>query len=586
MAHILLINSYNEVKKDNNFSIGLFSLATILKKAGHTVRVLDIDYLFTTKQILKTGDLSKDLELISNYILDENPNIVGLYTLSNSYYSAINLSKILKEKNINLKIMFGGPHATITAKDTLTICPWIDVIGLGEGEQTILDIVDKLEKGLQFEDETGVAYIKDNTIVCNATTLISNLDEIPIIDYSLLEGKIPDAMPLDVGRGCPFACKFCITSTFWHRNFRLKSADRIIEEILDLKNQFNINYFLFEHDLFTANRKKIIEFCTHLLQRNISIKWSCSSRIDTLDGELIDLMSSAGCTRIFLGIETGSERMQKIINKHLNIKDVLEIVRLLKAKGITIIASFMYGFPEETSEDIEQTLDLIYKLRRLGVNNTQLHRFSVFPATTYFDELKDHMYYSSRSSDCASTTYNDTSMIEYINNNKNMFPHFLDFDMGARRDYDFLDTYIACFTPHIMKYFTLTYALLLSKFKTHTEIFNFFKEVNTDILSDSDSSKNTIEADLLQELKCFSNIIEVLETGKFKNVISEIFKFESDIIQFTYYETIPEKTASYSIDVYELKKNGITQKDLLPANTTLLFTRIDKTNIHIDKVTN
>ncbi|MCY6356199.1 cobalamin-dependent protein [Clostridium sp. ZS2-4] len=141
MKKIVLINPPNDMNKKNNFSNGLFSLGTILKKEGYSVRIIDFGYLIKASLIKETSDSNINIDIMCNYILNENPNVVSFYTMSNSYYLTIKLSKRLKEKNSKIKVIFGGPQATLTSDDTLKICPWIDAIGLGEGEKSISNII-------------------------------------------------------------------------------------------------------------------------------------------------------------------------------------------------------------------------------------------------------------------------------------------------------------------------------------------------------------------------------------------------------------------------------------------------------------
>lgn len=584
MARVVLINSYNESKKNDNFSIGIFNLATVLKNSGHEVIIIDFDYLFTIEKLHKTQNIKYDMDNMANFIIENKPEIIGFYTMCNSYYFTIKLSQLLKQKNKKIKIMLGGPQATLTAKETLNICPWIDVIGIGEGEKTINNIVNLLYENKPFTDEKGVAYMSNGEVVINEMDLIENLDELPKIDYSFFEGAVPNDISLDVGRGCPFSCRYCSTKTFWKRKFRLKSSKAIIEDIIYAKKYFNINKFSFQHDLFTANNENLLEFCQLLKENGTTIQWACSSRIDTLNEDSIKKMSEVGCVRIFLGIETGSARMQKIINKNLKLKDVYNIVHLLKKYNIEITASLIYGFPEENENDIEDTLVMIHNLRTMGVKHTQLHRFTILPGTEYYNDLEDKLYYSNKFSDSSFTNYKDDEMMKYVTSHKSMFPQFLDFDINLRQQFEFLDTYIFSFSNTFMKYLSITYNLLIKKYGSHLKLFEVFKKYNEEKLYELESIRtNTVENPKLQ-INCFKVIIDSLEEGQYKKFIQDVFRFETDLVDFMYYNDEKVKIQTYKYDMYNLKQNDIYEGKQKEKTTRIQFSRIKSTTINIKKI--
>lgn len=350
--------------------MGILSLATILQKNHFCVKYVNNEYLKHNVNISKDEKFENIIDIISYHIINLNPKVISFYTICNTYHITIILSKRIKELNPNIRIVFGGPQATLTANDTMNSCKWVDAIGIGEGEKTIINIINFLISNDVKKCKSGIVYRKDNKVInLHQENIIPDLDKLPLIDYSdILDNNNITQISLDVGRGCPFSCKFCSTKTFWKRKFRLKSCDRIIKEIMDIKKKNNnIKFFRFEHDLFTADRTKIIDFCNKILDMKINIKWSCSARIDTLDELMIEKMYTAGCREIFLGIESGSSRIQQIINKNLDLKYAFDIIEIIKKYDIFLTTSFMYGFPEEELIDVDKTLIFIIKLIRLGI---------------------------------------------------------------------------------------------------------------------------------------------------------------------------------------------------------------------------
>src|SRR5262249_53496405 len=161
--------------------------------------------------------------------------------------------------------------------------------------------------------------------------------------------------PLELGRGCPFSCTFCSTNDFFRRRFRLKSPAHMIAEMRRVKETYGISSFELVHDMFTVDRKRVVDFCEALIESGEQFTWGCSARTDCIDEELIALMAKAGCRGIFFGIETGSRRMQKIIDKGLELNDSPERVRSCDKFKINTAVSFVAGFPEETLTDLRDT---------------------------------------------------------------------------------------------------------------------------------------------------------------------------------------------------------------------------------------
>jgi radical SAM superfamily enzyme YgiQ (UPF0313 family) len=251
----------------------------------------------------------------------------------------------------------------------------------------------------------GLVYRKDGKVTVNPRpALIENLDSIPFIDYSLLPEDAVKAAPeevfsVDVGRGCPFGCTFCSTNSFWGRKFRLKSPERICEEIRKAHDLFGYTRFNLSHDMFTFRRKTVYETCKLFREMEFPVRWGCSARLDCIDRELIDEMAASGMEGIYIGIETGSPRMQKLINKNLKLEDAVEKVAYLKSKGIKTTASFIYGFPEETEEDVSQTLSLIAKLLKLRSVRIQTHLCAFFAGTELLERYAGDMTPVERYSD-------------------------------------------------------------------------------------------------------------------------------------------------------------------------------------------
>ena len=238
----------------------------------------------------------------------------------------------------------------------------------------------------KFSQIKNLSYKKDGEIVhTSMRDLISVLDELPppAKDLSLYPELYSSANMGDMvtSRGCPFKCAFCGAHNIWGRKVRFMSAEKVINEITDICKKYNTKEFWFWDDTFTVNRRRTLELCQKLIDERLDISWGCTTRVDMVDDELLKRMKRAGCNMIEFGIETGSERMLKLIKKNVSLEQIMEAVRLVKGRKIDLKLFFMIGFPEETKEDIEQTKHLI---RRLNARGVILSIFTPYPGSELY----------------------------------------------------------------------------------------------------------------------------------------------------------------------------------------------------------
>lgn len=560
---IVFVNSINFMES-NSIPLGLLSLGTILNDEGYKVKILDFDNMFISNKIKLCDDIDLVLNNICDEILKQNSKIVSFYTMCNSYPFTIKLAQLLKFKNKDIIILFGGPQATLTAVETLSEFLFIDLIGMGEGETTIVNIVDSIINKKDKSLLNGVAYRNgDKIIVNNDAKLLKDLDDLPYIKFELLDNKkITNGVDIDVGRGCPFSCNFCSTSLFWKRNYRLKSNSRLIKEINIFKEKYHIQKFGFNHDMFTANKQRIVSFCKEVLAKKLDIKWGCSARIDCLDDELLYYMSKAGCTQIFIGIESGSQKIQNIINKNLNVKLIFDKIMSLKRFKIKPTVSFIYGFYEETVDDLNDTLNLIFKLLINDVIDIQLHRLVVMPGTRIYNSLKDKLYLNSSNlnTNIFEIRYLK-DLVALISSNKKLFCNFYEFDTYVRKNFYNLDTLVYLFT-FIYSYFRFTLIKILDSYQSnYIEIYKDYKvfiddlvyKINLNQYEDIDLEKVTISKLFFD---CFDKIFDkYLSNINNDRLTKKIYNFEKDVTNFRKYSKEEEKVIVYDFDVITALKN-------------------------------
>lgn len=381
--------------------LGLLSLASVLEHNGHQVKIVDFNYALIEKEI----SLDKNFYAsAATKILNHQPECVGFSTTCNSYHMMLRIAEAIKIKAPDILVVFGGPQASVVDVETLNVFPFVDMIIRGEAETSFPRLLSVISGKKVTEAVNGLTYRDQHRVVrFPDEKLIDNLDSLPMPAYHLFPYKISNPVPLDVGRGCPFDCSFCSTSIFWKRLFRLKSATRIINEMQTLKRKYEVNSFSFFHDSFTFDKKWLTRFCHLLAEEKMDITWSCYARIDCIGPQLIQLMAKVGCKGIFYGIETGSEIMQKIIGKNLQLKNLQAIVEATLAAKMDATLSFISGFPAEQKTDLDATINLIQTLLNKPVK-IQLHLLGPQVGTREYTLNSDKLCFDGYYSDINGTT--------------------------------------------------------------------------------------------------------------------------------------------------------------------------------------
>lgn len=392
MADVLFVTPNVEGKLYEE-PLGTLLLGTILRSSGISVDILQFYHFGELK------DFTSFMDRAVKLVLEKNPRIVSFYTRCDTYHITLTLARRIKERRPDIWIVCGGPQSDITARDTVREIEWVDFVCCGEGENTVVPLFSSLLQNEPDLSVPGLVYRNNGQVVQNPRpALIEDLDTLPQIDYSLLRyvedrqlTGVAAMFSVDVGRGCPFGCTYCSTKTFWGRKYRLKSPAQIVREIRELHARFGVTAFVFEHDMFTMKRSQVIETCQMLKTLEFPITWRCSARLDCLDEELIDIMADAGLKSMFIGIETGSQRMQKLINKNLKLERTMPLLNYLVKKGLKATVSFIYGFPEETQEDVAQTISMVAQIEALPGMEIQTHLCTFLPGTELAERYASEM---------------------------------------------------------------------------------------------------------------------------------------------------------------------------------------------------
>ena len=356
--------------------LSLAYLASTIRENGYSVKIVDA--------IAEDSNL-RDLAYV---LRREDPDVVGITATTPMIMDAYEVAKLAKTLNPNVTVVVGGPHVTFIPEYTLDECPYIDYIVRSEGEKIFLNLLNALDKNLEPKDVRGITYRSDGVIKSNPPEpLIANLDILPIPAYDLL--------PLDkynfngvrygtviTSRGCPYRCVFCSSSRLMGGIFRAHSPKRVLQELSILRNEFNVKEIEFLDDTFTLNRRRAREISKRIIEEDLDISWSASSRVNTFDLETGYLMHKAGAHTIYFGLESGTKKILEFIDKKITTDQSKKAVKVAKKIGLNALGSFVIGFPIETRDDIEQTINFA---KNVGVDYAQFTIATPYPGTGLWD---------------------------------------------------------------------------------------------------------------------------------------------------------------------------------------------------------
>src|SRR5437660_3176998 len=373
--------------------VGILSLAAVLEARGLQPEVVDLNRVYYSWSQDSNRDKTDFCSFAGAYFAARDFDFFGFSTVCSSYPLTLRIAAEVKQAHRKSVVVLGRPQASVVDASPLRAFPWIDLVVRGEAEQTLPELVDALAGGGPIEAVPGITFRRDGEIARNPDApLVLDLDALPFPAFHLFPDiRFCRHFPLELGRGCPFACTFCSTNDFFRRRFRLKSPERMIAEMRRVKQTYGIDSFELVHDMFTVDRKRVVAFCEALLESKEKFTWGCSARTDCVDEELIALMAQAGCRGIFFGIETGSSRMQKIIDKGLELNDSAERVRSCDKFQINTAVSLMAGFPEETIEDLRGTAAFFVDSLRYDHADPQLSILAPLADTPIQKQHKDSL---------------------------------------------------------------------------------------------------------------------------------------------------------------------------------------------------
>lgn len=399
--------------------LGMINLAAVTREKGYETSIIDAEALRLT------------IDETVNKIIESSPDYVGITSTTIFIKAASKIAEKIKQINPNIKIIIGGNHVTSLPEKTIADYSSFDVGVVGEGEVTIVELLDAFENKEDISKVDGIIYRKDGeTIKTEKRELIKDLDILPLPAWDLLpelskhyrtcaqSAKKSPSFELITSRGCYGQCTFCDRATFGNR-CRAHSAEYVFKMMKELHYKYGIKSVLFEDDNFTLYRDRTMKLVELLKNADFKMHWGVCSRVDIIDPEMLKKMKEAGCWQILFGIESGSQKILDVIKKNITLNQVNEALKMTKEAGINTKGFFMMGHPTETKEDIEKTVDFITKAdlddfscsfliplpgseiyneaRKYGTFDEDLDRMSgCEPVFVPFDLTKEDLYHYSK----------------------------------------------------------------------------------------------------------------------------------------------------------------------------------------------
>jgi len=390
--------------------VSLLHLGAVLQKNGDKPFIYDLSIKKTPDDQTGESFIFRDIE---NTIISKEPELIGINCFTSIHFpTVLQIANHIKEIFPDIPIATGGAHPSLFPEDILRGTNTIDYVIVGEGEEQIIQLVDFIKSGNRdiLKRIQAFAYRENGSIIHNPRiSYIDNLDNLPnpawnlinLLDYSVdlsswnnpkgLDFKV--SIPIITSRSCPFKCNFCACFSMMGRKLRLRSPSRVVDEIQMLHEEYGQNYFGFIDDIVNLHHKHFIAILDDIVHRGLNIHFdtTCGVHMGTLNEEVVDAMARAGCAFIRLPIEHGNDHMRNnIIKKHLDRDKIYELVKIIKKYDMTTSSMFIYGFPEDTAETVQDTYNMICDLE---LDRNYVFNIIPFPGTRVFQTAKkDHLF--------------------------------------------------------------------------------------------------------------------------------------------------------------------------------------------------
>jgi len=379
-----------EITQETNWSTTIYNADFALPSENARIRYLTGEGFTRFRATLQ--DVTNPIwTQVRDILVEVKPKIVGIYCCAPNSSSVAIIANIVKTFDRQIIVILGGPHPTSIGKDAMGDSH-IDIIVKGEGEQTIVELLKKIEDNQPLETVKGIIYrtgdeivettkrepIKDLDSLCfpikHAKEVLKDYEKYPLSAFNIILTT----------RGCPYNCLFCGSRSVFGRKTRFRSPENVTDEIKILQ-KMGIKWFEFQDDSFGINQTYLSELCNSFIENCPGIRWHCDTRVDLINEETVKLMKQAGCRKMNIGVESGNNDMLCEIRKGITVKDALSAADIITKNGITLTSNFMFGFPTETEETLNDTYTCIQQIK----GSIGYSIFTPYPGTEAFEYCRN-----------------------------------------------------------------------------------------------------------------------------------------------------------------------------------------------------
>jgi len=380
---VLLISTPYPREENPLPPLSLTYLAGALEREGVDVQIMDFLVARYHPQKLRRK------------LAEYRPQLVGVTCVTMNSGLATKILRVCKDFDPNITTVIGGPHASFTPDETLRRAPWVDVIVIGEGETTLVELCHQVASAGDYGRVAGIAFADEGTVVKTAPRpLLEDLDQLPLPARHLLPLARYQALgvpcTVTTSRGCPYGCIFCSAHQMFGRKVHFRSPGLVVDEIEMLYRDFGFNQINIVDDTFTVNHDHAGQVCEEILKRDLNIAWSTYARVDNVTGDLMTLMRRAGCETVLFGIESSNENILKTIRKGITPEDIRRGVKIACGAGFRVLTSFIFGLPGETPDSVRNTMAFADELNKNYGAEYAFHVLAPMPGTELYERAADY----------------------------------------------------------------------------------------------------------------------------------------------------------------------------------------------------
>lgn len=357
---LLIYPKFHKVDFDaKSYPLGILTIGTLLEKQGYQVKLIDFLIESNPLDILKKE-------------LDKGVFCVGLSVMTPQIPHALEISKIIRDFDKNIPIVWGGIHPTLFPEQ-VAANRLIDFLIKSEGELSFPKLLKFFQGKGNLGSIAGLVYKKNNKIFQNQERELIDLNDLPILNYTLLSPKIFnfDSIILNTSRGCPYRCTFCVNTALDNCKWRFQKPDKVLEELDYIVNQLGYKKIKFQEDNFFVNKERVLGILDGIKQKGLKFRWLTSCRVDYfrddyINDQFLERLKESGCYKLMFGAESGSQRVLDFLKKDTTIEQIIRSAKMCQKYDIKANYSFMTALPTETEAERIKTLKLIDKLLAIG----------------------------------------------------------------------------------------------------------------------------------------------------------------------------------------------------------------------------